>query len=297
MSWVAFSVAASLIGAVLAQANHVLQLRGAMMVLTRAVFAVLVVSPLVVKIEWPTDPHFYMYMAGGVLSLFVGDMVLFDAARKLGGRLASIFLPIKIYVAFIIWALIDPSFLQGFVGRPIIAMGVLFCLGLTGLAMAGIKRSDTAWPAMKMVFPVGIAFGLADIFIKLGLRDTNAAETSLLFVFMMNMAHIPMAYWFLKYRPIKKEEWPDTVVDLPFLNRRRVLIGGILVGGLSVLISYCINMGIGLSPNPGYVGALTLLTVVWLSIYNRLRGIDDRASFREVGLLVASSAGIILLVN
>ena len=297
MSWVAFSLVASLIGAILAQANHILQLRGAMMVLTRAVFAVLVVSPLVVTFKWPTDPAFYAYMTGGVISVFVGDMILFDAARKLGGRLASIFLPIKIYVAFMIWALIDPSFLGSFLGSPAIASGVVACLAITGLAMAGIKQSDTAWPAMKMVAPVGVAFGLTDVFVKLGLEGTNAAETSLLFVFMMNMAHIPMAYWFLKYRPVKDEQWPDTVSELPFLSRRRLLFGGIIVGSLSVAIAYCINMGISGSPNPGYVGALTLLSVVWLSLYNRVRGFNDRASFREIGLLAASSAGIILLVN
>lgn len=297
MSWVAFSLVASLIGAVLAQANHVLQLRGAMMVLTRAVFATLVIAPLVVRLQWPTDPQFYLYMAGGVLCVFVGDMVLFEAARQLGGRLASIFLPIKIYFGFIVWALVDPSFLAGFVKSPLVASGVLVCLAATGIAMAGIKQNDTAWPALQKVFPVGVAFGLADVFIKLGLEGTNAAETSLLFVFMMNIAHIPMAYWFLKYRPVKEAQWPDTVVDLPFLRRHRVLIGGVLVGGLSVLISYCINMGISLSPNPGYVSALLLLSIVWLSIYNRVRGFDDRASFREVALLAASSAGIILLVS
>lgn len=297
MSWIAYSIIASLIGAVVVQANHVLQLRGAMMVLTRAVFAVLIVSPLVVKIDWPTDPQFYAYMAGGVLSIFVGDMVLFEAARKLGGRLASIYLPMKIYFAFIVWGIVDPSFFGQFMATPLVALGVLACFIATGIAMAGIKRSDTAWPALKTVFPVGIAFGLADIFIKLGMQGTNPEETSLLFVFMMNMAHIPMAYWFIKYRPVKEEQWPDTVSPLAFFKRHRILVGGVLVGGLSVLISYCINMAIGLSPNPGYASALFLLTVVWLSIYNRIRGINDRASFREVGLLVASSAGIILLVS
>ena len=297
MNWIAFSIVASLIGAVLAQANHVLQLRGAMLVLTRSVFAVLIVAPLVVQLQWPDSPQFYLYMAGGVMCIFVGDMVLFEAARQLGGRLASVFLPIKIYFAFIVWALVDPQFLENFVKTPLVASGVLVCLAITGLAMAGIKQSDTAWPAMKKVFPVGLAFGLADVFIKLGLEGTNAAETSLLFVFMLNLAHIPMAYWFLKYRPVKEAQWPDTTVDVTFLRRHRILIGGVLVGGLSVLISYCINMAIGLSSNPAYVAALLLLSVVWLSIYNRVRGFDDRASFREIGLLAASSAGIILLVS
>ncbi len=298
MEWVIYSVAASIIAAIIGHANHFLQLHGAMLVLVRSIFALLIIAPFIAFFEWPTHLSFYLYMLAGIISIFIGDIIFFDAARRLGGRLASIFLPVKIYVAFVVWCVVDQVYLASLFDNPLVTAGILACLATFGVAMANIRHCDTAWPALKEVFPVGVAFALADVFIKTGLEGTDITQTPFILAFMVSAIHIPLVYWFIKHRKIESNLWAHLLTDDGIgLTKKHLVLGGILVGGLGILATYFISTAIVLSPNPGYVSALLLLSIVWLSMYNRLRGFDDRASLREIALLLLSAVGLILLVS
>lgn len=295
MTWVSFSLLASVMAAVMTQINHHLQMRPALVILLRSVFTLLLISPVVALISWPGNAAFFVYFLLAAFCAFAGDLILFEASRRHGGRLTSMFMPVKIITAFVAWAAIDRLFLMQFFQTPLVSSGILFFLLLSVYAIASLRNCDVSWPAFKQVFMVGILYTLLDVFIKLGMEGTNFAETALLFVFIRAFIGVPIAVLMLRYQKEagRRQSWREISLD-----KRGFLLGvGLLLGGVSVVNSYSINMGIGLSPNPGYVSVLLLLSVVWLSLYNRVRGYDDRASVKNIALLVVSAAGLILLTR
>lgn len=295
MTWVTFSLMASVMAAVMTQINHHLQMRPSLVILLRSVFTLILVGPIVAQIVWPQNSGFFVYFMLAALCAFAGDLILFEAARRHGGRLTSMFMPVKIIAAFLLWAVIDRVFLAQFFQTPLTSTGILLFLLLSVYAIASLRNCDTSWPAFKKVFLVGIFYTLLDVFIKLGMTGTNFSETALLFVFIRALIGVPIAVVMLRYQRENgvRQNWREITTD-----KRAFLLGvGALLGGISVVNSYSINMGIGLSPNPGYVSVLLLLSVVWLSGYNRLRGYDDRASVKNIALLVVSAAGLILLTR
>ena len=295
MTWVSFSLLASVLAAVMTQINHHLQLRPSLVILLRSVFTLILVAPLVAQIVWPSHSLFYIYFFAAAFFAFAGDMILFEAARQHGGRLTTLFMPVKIITAFLIWAAIDRVFLTDFFHNPLISTGILLFLLLSVYAIASLRHCDVSWPAFKKVFWVGICFTLLDVFIKLGMEDTRFFETALLFVFIRAMIGVPIALLMLRFQHENGvlENWREIST-----NKRGFLLAvGLLLGVVSVANSFSINMAVGLSPNPGYVSVLMLLSVAWLSLYNRVRGFDDRAAVKNIVLLLLSAAGLVLLTR
>lgn len=295
MTWVSFSLIASVLVAVMTQINHHLQMRAPLVVLLRSVFTLLLLAPVVAQIVWPQHTSFFVYFSLAAFSALAGDLILFEAARQHGGRLTSMFMPVKILTAFVAWACIDQLYLSSLFENPLNSSGILFFLVLSAYAVASLRHCDVSWPAFKQVFFVGIFFTLLDVFVKLGMEGTNMTQTALLFVFIRAAVGVPVALIILRFQREEGslQNWREIIS-----GRRGFIMGvGVLLGGISVMNSFSLNMSVGLSPNPGYVSVLLLLSIVWLSLYNRLRGYDDRASVKNIALLVISAAGLIMLTR
>lgn len=297
LNWISYALFASFSAALMAQANHHLQMRGTLLVLLRSVFTVLLLAPVVALVSWPGHTSFYVYFFLGALSAFVGDVLLFDAARKFGGRLTSMFMPVTIISSFLLWCAIDRLYLTQLLDTPLTSFGIIGCLLLAVYGIASLRNCDVSWPAFKQVFFVGLSYSLIDIFVKLGMEGTNFQQTAILFAFIKAAASLPFAWLAIRFKREAGlgalQNWGEIVAG----KRRFFLMVGLIVGAISVANSYALNMAVGLSPNPGYVGVLVLLSIVWLSLYNRLRGFDDRASVKNIAMLAVSAAGLILLTR
>ena len=295
MTWVSFSLLASVLAAVMTQMNHHMQLRPSLVILLRSVFTLILVAPLVAQITWPSHSLFYVYFFAAAFFAFAGDMILFEAARQHGGRLTTLFMPVKIITAFLLWAAIDRVFLMDFFQTPLVSTGILLFLLLSVYAIFSLRRCEASWPAFKKVFWVGMSYTLLDVFIKLGMENTSFLDTAVLFVFIRAIIGVPIALLMLRFQQENGvlESWRGIST-----NKRSFLFGaGLLLGGFSVANTFSINMAVGLSPNPGYISVLMLLSVVWLSLYNRVHGFDDHASLKKIALLLISAAGLVLLTR
>ena len=295
MTWVSFSLLASVLEAVMIQINHHLQLRPSLVILLRSVFTLVIVAPFVAQIIWPSHGLFYVYFFAATFFVFAGDIILYEAARQHGGRLTTLFMPVKIITAFLLWAAIDRVFLMDFFQTPLTSTGVLLFLLLSVYAIFSLRRCEASWPAFKKVFWVAISYTLLDVFIKLGMEKTSFLDTALLFVFIRAMIGVPIALLMLRFQQENGvlESWRGISTN----KRSFLLAAGLLLGGFSAANTFSINMAVGLSPNPGYISVLLLLSVVWLSVYNRVRGFDDRASVKNIALLLVSAVGLILLTK
>lgn len=288
-NWIALSLLASLIGAVMIQANHTFQLQGPVLILVRSAFASLLLLPVVLTVTWPQNQLFYVMTGGIALALFMADAVVFAAARGFGGRMASIFLPMKIIFGFIAWCLVDPGFVKALMQHPLHAAGVVGCLLLGGGGMLVMRASENGWRAFMFMLPCGLAFALSDTLVKLALRGQDLAAAVMVLTFLVNVVHVPVAMaWLARNGGMK-------TLTLP--RRQTLLLAGGVMGLLAVAMLGSMNSAFSLSPNPAYVNALGLLSIVWLSLYHRIRGYQDDVSIWSMAVFVLSALGIILLVG
>lgn len=282
--WPLLALIFSFFGAVIIGYNQVFKLDGREL----AVWRVLGIAPVALAswwlVPWPTDVWFYGVSAVIGVAAAVGDVLLMNACSTYGGRLASMYVPMKMMLAFMMWAVINPASLNPLLQTPWKLVTVLACFGLAAWGMNHIRRNDWSLKALLAVLPVAAIFASADVIEKYVLPSTQAtphevvgASMSMLAV-IFGVGVLPALVWL--------QGWPTW-------NTRTVLasagFGLILMVGITLLLVTFV-----LAPNPGYVAAVTCLSTVWLSMWGRYYH-GEQNNFMAVLMLVVAAAGIVLV--
>jgi hypothetical protein len=288
MGWEIFALIASLAGALVVQINRHYRLEGAVLVLLRSVFLVVLLAPVTALVPWPQGNLFYILaFIVGLMGLFA-DVVLFNAAARYGGRLTSLYMAIKILGGFFLWAFIDRAFLPALMENMFVFGAVLGCLSLSALALFLMRRSDVSWAALVAILPAGLMLTFADSLSKVAMQGEQVIAAAVVYTFLLGLTSLcGTALWYGLYRR-------DRLAEL--ITPRALGAGAITGAGFALLLG-CLTAAIALSPNPAYVNVLALLSMVWLMAYLRLtRQPDDGRPLAGV-LLLGSAAGILLLVG
>lgn len=279
--WVLLAVVFSFAGAAIISYNHVFQLDGRELVIWRA----LGVVPLAVAawwwLPWPGEWWFYAVSVGLGLASMVGDVWLMNAAARYGGRLSSMYVPMKMLWVFVLWVVVDPASAAPLLEQPWKLVVVLACFGLAAYGIGHIRRNDVSVRALLAVVPVALIFGVEDVVEKYVLPappasslETVGATVAMLSV--MFLVAVPFAMVWLG--------------GLPRWNAYHAMIGAgfgvLLMAGISVLL-----VAFVLAPNPGYVGAITALSTVWLALWARWRE-GERNNLLAILMLVAAAVGV-----
>lgn len=271
------------------QLNKTFGLPGSELNATRATFTVLMLLPCALFLPWPSEPWFYV---GGIISgfaSFVGMRITFRLSAQHNGRVASLYLPVKMFAAFIIWFAISEQARAHVHTNPLTTLGIIGCLVLAAAALALIRKNDVSWNSFLAVAPLGVMYAATDIISRMGLEGA-LWERIFLYVWLLNFTMVLLNAVALA-RSDKKE-------------RRRFikLCRGKKLGQAALIMAFIYGstwvVGIGsitLAPNPAYVGVFQMLVPVWLLVYNRLVGETDTASPYAGTALVASAIGLALL--
>jgi len=278
--WPFWALIFSFLGAGVIGFNHRFQVDGRALVVGR----VLGVLPFALAsglwLPWPHDPWFYAAAAGMGVLLTLADVLLFNAAATHGGRLTALYVPLKMYLAFFFWGI----FAGAWPDNTLHWLVVMVCFGVSAWALTHIRRTDASWRAVQAVAPVALLFALGDVVAKAvvpaptgdgGLAAIAGAVTAYLLV-------------------------TNVVSALLGLARGKVVLDGRALGVATAFGAYLylsitvLLVTIALAPNPGYVGAITLLSTVWLALWAYLRGREK--SNLWACLALAGSAMILAFV-
>lgn len=282
--WALLSLGFSFAGALIIGFNQVFKIDGRVLVVWRT----LGIVPLGVVawwfFPWPSDVWFYVLSAGLGVASTVGDVLLYNASAKHGGRLAALYVPMKMLLGFVLWSLVDPASFHVLLQNPLHLAGILACFGGAFWALTHIRRSDASWPALLAVLPVAFIFAGEDVVEKLMLPHGDMLQTlgytSAMLVVLLSVSSIP-ALIGLRGK-------------VPFDARTLLLctgFGALLMVGIGVLLVALVT-----APNPGYVGAVSSLSVVWLATWARVRQ-GERNNLWAILALVASAIGVVVLVS
>ncbi|TKW60798.1 MAG: hypothetical protein DI628_07870 [Blastochloris viridis] len=254
--WPVLALVFSFCGAVIVGFNHYAKVDGGKLVVLRW----LGVAPLAVAsylvLPWPETPAFYMIaLAMGVL-LALSDKLLFDAAAKHGGRLTALYIPMKMLLGFVLWGLLDPASVTLLAAVP--WRGVLVAAGFAACvyAFTHLRRNDASKAAILAIVPVAVLLAIGDVVAKYALEAPSGdvwrvVGSATAFLAMTNSIGCAVGLMMTRrFVPTRREVLLSA------------LFGAILMVSLSVFL-----LALALAPNPGYVGAITMLSALWLAIH------------------------------
>ncbi len=258
--WPLLALGFSFCGALIVGFNHWANLDGGRLVVLRTAGVIPLALAAAILLPWPSALSFYGVAACmGVLIAF-SDVLLFNAASKHGGRLASLYIPIKMLMGFVIWALLDPSSLQGLLVEPwrgvLVMTGFVLCTG----ALFGMRRQDASWVAIVAVIPVAALLAIGDVVAKMSLNSTAVTipevigSAAAFLTVTTTVGSVTSLVMSKSWRGFARPSRREMILSAGF--------GALLVASLSLFL-----VTLALAPNPGYVGAITMLSTLWLAIH------------------------------
>ncbi len=261
MLWPLLALGFSFCGAVIVGFNHWAKLDSTRLVVLRGAGVLPLALLAWLLLPWPQHGDFYVAAAGmGVLIAF-SDILLFRAAATHGGRLAALYIPMKMLLGFAVWGLLVPESVTALAGTWWRLLLVLGGFGLCSGALFSLRKQDASWAGLMAVVPVAVLLALGDVVAKHAL---NAASDGLVAVVGSAVAFVTMTTSMGTLVGLILIGWKHKRFTLP--TQREVLLsaafGAILLASLSVLL-----VALAIAPNPGYVGAVTMLSALWLAIH------------------------------
>lgn len=279
--WPFLALAFSFCGALIVGFNHWANLDGGRLVVLRSAGVIPLAVLAALLLPWPTQWSFYAVAACMGVLLAFSDTLLFNAASKYGGRLTSLYIPIKMLMGFVLWAMVMPGSLHGLLAEPWRGLVVLGGFGLCSASLFFMRRQDASWLAVVAVIPVAGLLAIGDVVAKMSLNSTavtipevigSAAAFLTMTTTVGSLAGLVMG-----------KAWRGFAMP----DKRELLLsagfGALLVVSLSLFL-----VTLAMAPNPGYVGAITMLSSLWLAIHGYFYH-NERTSLLAGGALLAGA--------
>ena len=287
--WFVWALISGLTFSVALEANKHFKLEGLTLTFWRSVMSALLMLPLILAMEWPSDPVYYLVICLTSAVSVIGTVVQFNLAAKHNGRVANLDLPVKIVLAFLIWLVIDRVEREAFFSDPVYAGGVLASFALMIASLQFVRKNDASWSAFLAILPIGVLYAVIGVLTKLMLDDGESVlGISLSWVFLgsilMAVTSLPL---------LVSQKMSGKKLDIVSPN---ILKGALFCAFFATIAGVTYNFAVIATPNPGYPGVVIAMTPVWFAVYYKCMGIKDELS-PVAGLFLGLSALILLLVT
>ena len=194
MIWDIAALVFSLLAAVAIHLNHIFRLDGMVLVCLRSVATAFLFLPFGLLLPWPEDWRFYLCAALVGLCGNLADRLVFDSAATYGSRLTCLYVPLKIWLAFVLWTVLDPASLTALADPAWKIPAILGCLGLTTAAVFLLRKNDASWCALAHLAPVGVLLAGADIFVKKCMAPYDILPYALVFTFFISVSQVVWSF-------------------------------------------------------------------------------------------------------
>ncbi len=284
MIWALYALIHSISRAFFVETNRVYRANPWHITFWQALCGLIVLLPAVPFMHWPENGHFYFaaIVVAGIMAF--GYMIQLGLAAQKTGRVSAIHMALEALCAAVLWVLIHPESFATYQEQPVITLAIVLALTLMIVGMLKIRPSDISWATFAVVAPVGMTYAIAGVTTKIVIPATQVVPTILTYVFV-SFAVMTAA---LGAGLLLKRKADAAMRALPTLK------AGFLTGLFSAAAYTTFVCSVVLSPNPGYTSALAMLLPVWLFLFHRAFGVEDRANPLAALALVA---GAVMLVG
>lgn len=259
--WPLMALGFSFCGALIVGFNHWANLDGGRLVVLRWLGVVPLAAVAFMVLPWPTEAAFYGVAAVMGVLLALSDKLLFNAASRHGGRMAALYIPIKMLLGFVLWGLLEPQSVAFLTEVPWRGVLVAAGFGLCCASLYSLRRQDAGRTALLAIAPVAALLALGDVVAKYALNSTavdlwGVVGSATAFLFVTTTVGSLVGVVAMKGK-FAKPTLREVMLSAAF--------GVILMASLSLFL-----VTLAIAPNPGYVGAITMLSALWLAVHGYL---------------------------
>ena len=154
-----------------------------------------------------------------------------------------------------------------------------------------IRKDAVSKQAIKFLAPAIIMSGVVYLMNKI-VMDASPNPLSGAFVYGLIMSFVVGVV-----TVINRKFFEEKRIEFSQAFHRGVFRGGLLLTMLIVIGVINKNIAMYYTPNPAYVGVISLAGPIWIAIYNKITGHRDKANIWAGFLFVFSAALLILLTR
>lgn len=275
--WVAFAVLSAVFSAALYLVNQYMRVPAYLLVFWMRVCIVLSLTPAMTMFPWPQSPKFYAGVALTVLFSTYGDIRTFDIAARYGGGVVSRLQPLVVWGSFFIWFLFDPAQVSRYAAHPLNSLGIVAALaGCVYFAMR-MNRSAINRTAFLEMLPALGCYVATTVLNKYSLMQgpVNGAVYGYMYVQSALAVFCAGGYamWRLSHPlPLRGDYSPPADV-----HPRAVLpLAVLMMTGAWLCSMIYKNYAMVFTANPSYVAALGLMAPVFIALYYRVVGHEEK---------------------
>ena len=287
LDWWAHGLITSLSVAGFLLVNQHYRMRASTLMLWRGFGVALAFLPFALCASWPQNPVFYgAVLSGGIVVSFF-DKLCVESAGKFGAGVTSRLLPMGVWLTFFMYMVINPESAVALMANPQKTAGILGAMVLGIGTLFFLRRDAVSKQALLFLAPAMVMVGFIDLFNKIAM-DAADAPLSSAFVYGFIMSLTVGVVTVLRRRFFEEKQ----------VNFRQCFAVDVWRGGLLVVICLTVamvnkNIAMFFTPNPAYVGMLTLSSPLWIALYNKLTGTRDTTNV-WAGMLFVLSAVLLM---
>ena len=289
--WWAGALGYSLFRAFYSIVNEHFKLPGQVLVFWRGVIPSLLLLPTVFIFEWPADPMFYIAVIGCALLVTYSDGMHFNTSAKFGAGVTLRIMPLAVWVSFLLWLILYPEKAGLFIHKPWVGAGILLSLLGTVWAVMHLRKCEVSKAAFLYLLPVLFVMAAVDVLNKVAQDHSPLHAGAVLYVWLQSTSIAVFAFLYRKLFTNKEIQISQKLTD------PRVLKAGLVIGMVLVGANLFKNYGMALADNPGYVAAIALSSPVFVTLYYKWRGIEEKANAAATWVFVISAVALVLLTR
>lgn len=287
MDWWIYALISSFALAGFSELNRKFQMNPFHLGFCQLAISALLLTPYIATLPWPTESIFYI--AGGIngIAMAISTVIFFNLSAKYNGRVAMLYMPFKLFAAFILWLVMDKFALESLLANPARATVIVFCLLLTVWALLSLYSRKANTGLLYIVTPIGLMYASLDIMVKYVLPNESFFEASLVFAytaFVSGTLSMGACLYLTKLGKSQKKQ--QGLVKASFI-----------LAILGVISFICLLSSLSAAPNPAYTSAVLLLSSVWIMFYHRCLKIPDNQNPRAGFAIVVSAFGLIIMTG
>jgi hypothetical protein len=284
MIWAFWALCHTLLYGSANQMNRYWQLPGRVLVRWRSMIPAAFMLPVAFWIPPPLDPVFYIAVTISGLMVLLHDGRMYDVSAKYGAQVTFRLRALMLPIVFFVWLALKPAQIDVLLHAPLMAGGIVACMGLIVFFMMRLGRCHVTRAAFRDMLPV-IACGVVfDITNKTAMDHASFPANTLYYVFFVS--GLPMV---LAYLTAGKKRG-KLLADMAAMARQGLTVGFVIVFSMVTR-----NLAMMATPNPAYVTAVSLTAPFWIMLWMKLRGEKEEADWKNGSALVLSVLALVLL--
>jgi len=274
--------------------NQYFKLPGEYIVIWSRVFILIALTPVMINLEWPTEPIFYLcVIVTGFFASFA-DIKSFNICARYGGGVALRIQPLMVWLSFFLWVIVDPGIIDEYIEDPLRSLGVFMALGGCVYFASRLKRCKISHAVMKaMVLPL-IGYSMNNVLNKIAMDNSplHSGVYGHMFVQSVTAVILTIIFMLVKNHRSKQD------VTIPGFGKKIVIIAGFIgfIGWAGHMIPK--NYAMTFTPNPAYIAAIILTAPVWATLVYKFIGHKETADVKTgFGVVISSIILALLMIS